>query len=75
MSADYKLTAAAVNGRGSNFQVGAVKPLFQTRPVVGLRYPYGVSPDGQRFLINTLPERSASPPLTAVLNWTAGLQK
>ncbi len=75
LSADYKLMAAAVNGRGSDFQVGAVKPLFQTRPVVGLRYPYGVSPDGQRFLINTLPERSASAPLTTVLNWTAALQK
>jgi Tol biopolymer transport system component len=74
-STDYKLMAAAVNARGSDFQVGAVDPLFQARPVIGFRYPYGVSPDGQRFLINTLPERSASPPLTAVLNWTAGLPK
>ena len=75
LSADYKLMAATVNGRGSDFQVGAVKPLFQAHPVVGFRYPYAVSPDGQRFLINTLPELSASSPLTAVLNWTAALQK
>jgi Tol biopolymer transport system component len=75
VSLDSKLMAAAVNGRGSDFQVGAVKPLFQTRAVVGLRYPYGVSLDGQRFLINTQPEQTSSAPITVVLNWTAGLRK
>ena len=75
LSLDNRLMAAAVNGRGSDFQVGAVKPLFQTRAVLGLRYPYGVSPDGQRFLFNTQPEQSVSAPITVVLNWTASLPK
>ena len=43
--------AAAVNGKGASFEVGAVKPLFQAR--TGARYEYAVSADGQRFLINT----------------------
>ena len=69
--------AAAVNGNGSIFEVGTVKPLFETRPAQpGL--PYDVSSDGQRFLINTLPEvpeQVASEPITVVLNWIAGLNK
>ena len=71
---DDKLMAASVNGKGASFDAGAVKPLFQTR-VTGVRYEYDVSADGQRFLINTAPEQSASQPISVVVNWTAGLKK
>jgi eukaryotic-like serine/threonine-protein kinase len=71
---DNKLMAAAVNGQGVSFEVGTVKPLFQTR-TTGAFNEYDVAPDGQRFLINTLPEQTSSAPLTVVLNWTAGLKK
>jgi len=74
LSLDNKLMSAAANGKGSGFEVGAVKPLFQTR-VAGQRYEYDVSSDGQRFLINTFPEQVASAPITVVVNWTAGLRK
>jgi hypothetical protein len=67
-----KLMAAAVNGRGASFEVGAVKTLFQTR-IVGARYEYAAMPDGQRFLINTAPEDEAAAPITMVVNWAAGL--
>ena len=68
--------AAGVNGKGSSFQVGAVMPLFRT-PMTGPRYEYGVSADGQKFLINSTPQQSgaAPAPITVVLNWTAGLKK
>ena len=36
---------------------------------------YDVSADGQRFLINTVPEQATSAPITVVVNWTAGLRK
>jgi Tol biopolymer transport system component len=75
LAPDNKLMAAAVNGKGSSFEVGAVKPLFETRAVVGLRNRYAVSADGPRFLINTAPEQAASAPITVVLNWTTGLKK
>ncbi len=74
LAPDTTLMAAGVNGKGSTFQVGAVMPLFKTR-VTGPRYEYGVSADGQRFLINTPPGQAASTPITVVLNWTAGLKK
>jgi WD40 repeat protein len=75
LAPDNKLMAASVNGRGSSFEVGVVKPLFDIRAVPVQRYPFDVSADGQRFLINTLPEQASSAPITVVLNWTAGLQK
>ena len=50
----------------------AVRP----RPMVTLGdYPYDVSADGQRFLVNTLVEETASAAITLVVNWTAGLKK
>ena len=74
LSPNRQLMAAAVNGKGAGFEVGDVKPLFQTRTPL-INNPYDVAPDGQRFLINTLPEQMASAPITVVVNWTAGLQK
>jgi len=74
MSPDNTLMAAEVNGRGTGFEVGAVTPLFRTR-IAPTRYEYDVTADGQRFLINTLPEQTTSSPITVVLNWTAGLKK
>jgi serine/threonine protein kinase/Tol biopolymer transport system component len=71
---DNKLMVAAVNGKGPSFEVGAVKPLFQTR-ATGRTNRYAESADGQRFLINTAPEQAAHIPVTVVVNWTAGLKK
>ena len=70
--ADNTLMAAAVTANGSRFDVGAVQRLFEV-PVVDGFWPYDVSPDGQRFLVNTL--EGAVPPLTIVVNWPAGLKK
>jgi hypothetical protein len=66
----------AVNGKAPSFQVGAVKPLFPTH-LVGPRYEYDVSADGQKFLINSAPQQNgaAPAPITVVVNWTAGLKK
>jgi hypothetical protein len=67
--------SAAVNGRGAGFQVGAVRPLFEVRGRTGARSQYDVSPDGQRFLFNVIAEQQqATPPITLVVNWTAGLK-
>jgi hypothetical protein len=67
------LVAAPVNGRGASFEVGVMKPLFETRTAPP-RYAYAVTADGQRFLINTDPDQAATAPTTVVVNWTASLQ-
>jgi Tol biopolymer transport system component/predicted Ser/Thr protein kinase len=75
LAPDNKLMAAAVNGKGGSFEVGVVKPLFETN-TFRARYSFAVSPDGQRFLmINTTKQQVSSAPITVVLNWTAGLKK
>ena len=72
------LMAAAVNGQGSAFEVGAARPLFDIRPggpALGAVAVYDVSPDGQRFLVNTLVEEAAPKPITLVVNWPALLKR
>ena len=74
---DMKVMAAAVKGQGSAFEVGAVRPLFDTRAprTINPRSAYDVSPDGQRFLVNTLAEQAAPAPITLVVNWPALLKR
>ena len=40
MAADNRLMAAAVNGKGSSFEIGALTPMFQTRVPTGGGYQY-----------------------------------
>ncbi len=72
---DRKLVAAAVVTSGkAGFEVGAVKPLFETRRT-GAGYPYDVLANGQRFLVNTGEEQAGAAPITVVVNWAAGVRK
>jgi dipeptidyl aminopeptidase/acylaminoacyl peptidase len=71
---DNRLVSAAANGAGSAFEVGAVRPLFDMRAITSQGWMYDVSPDGQRFLVNTLAEEAASVPITLVVNWPALLK-
>jgi Tol biopolymer transport system component len=73
LAPDGKLMAAAVNGQESAFEVGAITSLFATR-LGGPRLAYDVSPDGQRFLVNTLVEEAVTAPITLVVNWPAALK-
>ena len=56
-------------------ETGTPVPLFETRVggwAGGLPGPqYVVSPDGRRFLMNTLREEAITSPITVILNWKA----
>jgi Tol biopolymer transport system component len=74
LAPDDKLMATEVNAKGSNFEVGAVKQLFQTKP----QRPgtvYDASRDAQRFLVNTSSAQKSTTPVTLVVHWTADLKK
>jgi len=61
----------------ASFQPGTARPLFDARlPDFSNPYrsSYDVTPDGQRFLINTASEGSDSP-ITVVVNWTRLLRR
>jgi eukaryotic-like serine/threonine-protein kinase len=76
LAPDGTLMGATVTSTGSTFDVAAIRPLFKTRRKLlqnGAGYPYDVTADGSRFLINTTPDGGPPAPLTVVLNWTSGL--
>jgi dipeptidyl aminopeptidase/acylaminoacyl peptidase len=71
-----KTLMAAEVKPGSTFAVGEQKALFQTQiKRVDFGTQYDVSPDGSRFLINTLVDEGKTEALTVVQNWTVGLKK
>ena len=72
IAADGKLMAVEVK-TGSKLEVGAPKPLFETR--LG---PYGgfdISPDGRRFLLANSLEDADRTPMTVVVNWTGEVKR
>jgi Tol biopolymer transport system component len=71
---DKELMAAAIRTNGSSFEIGALRPLFETHIEDISSYNYDVSPDGQRFICNYAPEKSTTD-ITLVVNWDAELKK
>jgi eukaryotic-like serine/threonine-protein kinase len=71
---DGRLTAVPIQVDGSGqIEPGAPMPLFATRvggAVQALeRQQYVVAPDGQRFLMSTVPDNIDPSPITVILNW------
>jgi hypothetical protein len=64
--------AVTVNVTGGRFEPSAPHPLFRTRMHASrfALFQYDISPDGKRFLINSLPREDAAAPLTLVTDWT-----
>jgi eukaryotic-like serine/threonine-protein kinase len=63
---EHRLMAVPVTA-GGTFQAGPPKPLFQTRATGFLSY--GVTANGQRFLVNAAIEAAAGSTPTVILNW------
>jgi len=72
---DNTWMAAEVKALGSAFEVGTVRKLFEANAYVSSNNPYDVTPDGQRFLINTNVEYSDGSPILLVVNWDEELKK
>jgi len=75
LAADNKLMAGEVKAAGPSLEIGAVKPLFETRTFRGTGgWPYDAAADGQRFVINYSPEQP-NEAITLVVNWDAELKQ
>jgi eukaryotic-like serine/threonine-protein kinase len=84
-AADGKINAVpvlkAAPGARPEFEPGVPVALFESHilnvPGANNIYEYDVTADGKRFLVATTgaSPAAASPPLTVVLNWNAGLKK
>ena len=74
------LMAVDVNTTGTNLQLGVPKALFRA-PVQGgtggataTAWRWDISPDGQRFLVNTALDNNATSPITVLLNWQSAVR-
>jgi Tol biopolymer transport system component len=78
LAPDSTLMSAAVTYDRAGPHVGESRPLFRAslRPIVRLdAYLYDISPDGQRFLMNTLVEQRTRESLALVVNWVGRLAR
>jgi Tol biopolymer transport system component len=75
LSPEGKLMVVAVKEQGEALAWETPRPLFQVAPAEPLFYPYDVSSDGQRILVQQPTVESRPQPLTVVDNWQAGLAK
>jgi eukaryotic-like serine/threonine-protein kinase len=68
---DKRLMAVPLTERDGTLEAGTPVPLFQTRIVYPrlVLFQYDVTPDGRRFLINSLPREDSAAPLTLLSNW------
>ena len=71
---DGKLMAVDVK-TDSGFEASAPKALFDIRLKNATGWRYDISPDGQRFLANTVIGEVKPNPITLVLNWAAETKK
>ena len=67
LGVDNRMMAAAVSTRSGVFSVESVRPLFSVNAQLS-GGAYDVSPDGQRFLVNTLSDQEQAP-ISLVVNW------
>jgi hypothetical protein len=72
LTPDRKLMSVDVKTAPS-FEAAPPKLLFQTHvPLMAIttfRNHYAVSPEGQKFLVTTIPKAESTAPLVVVLNW------
>jgi Tol biopolymer transport system component len=74
LTTEGKMMSAEITRDGS-FEGVVSKPLFQTEIRRAPGYPYAVTADGSRFLVNTPAEAARPVPMIVVLNWTATLKQ
>jgi Tol biopolymer transport system component len=72
LSKDHQVMAVPVNLAGATLESGPPKSLFRIESTGVTRYD--VSADGQRILVAAGVE-GWEPPITVVVNWTAGLKR
>jgi len=63
------IMAADMSVRGESLAPGSARPLFDATFSHELGSSYTISPDGQRFLLNVIPDGDATNHVTVLLDW------
>ena len=72
LASDNTVMAVPVSMRSSKFEFEPARPLFRANPGF-YSVSYDVSPDGNRFVVNTAPEERTAP-ITVVENWLSDMK-
>ena len=72
---DDSMMSAEISEQEGEPVIGNVRALFRIHVQVSPNPVFDVSPDGKRFLINSLLLPPAAQPITLVINWDSELQK
>ena len=65
---------APVTPTPSGLEIGAARSLFEAFAVTTIGWSsYSVTPDGQRFVVNTIAEKNMNQPITVLVNWNGPL--
>jgi hypothetical protein len=68
-----RVMAVNITSSGGNLQAGIAKVLFEA-PAQNIRSAdFGLSANGQRFLLPVTLQGEAAVPITVTLNWTTGI--
>jgi len=76
LSPENQLMAVTTTASRDRLDIGVPRALFAIRPRPPVRldaYPYDVSPDGRRFVVNVLMDDASSDTITVMLNWLVGV--
>ncbi len=71
---DLTMYAATVNMKSEEFDISPLHSLFPLTYTSPVGTPYDVSPDGQRIILNTIPD-TVPTPLVLVTNWAGELKQ
>jgi len=74
-SIDQQLMAVDIQQDGSSLRLGTPYALFKASAVSGPTGVYKASPDGKKFVMNTVLPQIVSEPLTLITNWLADLKQ
>ena len=77
LAPDKTLMAVQVDASGGALRFGEPRALFSTHATQweGFGSQYQPSADGQRFLVNRLPDDAAATPVAVILNWPASASR
>jgi eukaryotic-like serine/threonine-protein kinase len=74
-TSDNTIVAVEFSDDNGSPVIGEARSLFRARTPFSPHWIYDVSPDGKRFLINSLQQPASPEPLTLLVNWEAELKK
>ena len=74
VNTERTMMSVPVKGSGARFETGSPSPLFEVDFIPSAGAVFDVTPDGQRFIVNTAMPSKVPPHVVVIVNWPALLK-